>query len=744
MQKADLVNSNRSSLSLETTNNGGNIFNLDPNLLPVSTSSAPLAAAVGGDQTLLTVASNKQYTGSTAIVVDPNLNVAGTANLNGARVIIGGFVAAKDELGVFGQTGTSGNLTGGIAWSYNDTTGVLSLDGDSTVANYQAALRSITYTNATPTDPGTARTIRFSLGKLLSNPENGHFYEFVSGTQNKGIAWTAARDAAGATNNTYFGRKGYLATITNDTEQQFVQQRVTGNGWIGAADATTEGTWQWVTGPESGTTFWNGAANGSVVPGQYANWDIANLEPNNNAGGTGAPTPPVENYAHIIGNSGAGNIGKWNDLPDDREYGSGVEAFEPEGYIVEYGGLAGDTTQSIAGNVAINFSSATLNNPVTTPDFNNDGNPDLLWRNYRTSGGASGQNAVWVLDYNQAATENKFPLIENPGTKFITPTTDPKWQVEGLFDVNKDGITDIFWRNYGTGADKGKNAIWIMKNDPTTGIDVDLTKTDDFSFITTVTDTNWVIEGVADLDKDGNANILWRNYGNGQNAIWEVDYNDAPATPAGRFTLNTAETKFITPVADTNWTIEGWSNMNSEDTTPDIVWRYNGAGADQGKNAVWKLSNTPSTATPYFNPATDSYFITTVADQKWEIEDVIDFDKDGIGDILWRNYGTGADKGKNAVWGMTAGADYNPAKTDFITPVAEISWEIEGVADYTRDGIPDIVWRNYATGENSIWGMQITGGKVAIDLTKTSFITPTPVSDLAWEIEGPSPTNEIL
>jgi hypothetical protein len=717
-------------------------YGVDPNTLQSTSpssfrASVPEAAAVGGDQTLITVANSKNYAGATALAVDPNLNVAGTANLDGARVLIGGFVAAKDELGVSGQTGTSGTLASGITWSYDDTTGVLSLDGSSSTANYQAALRSITYTNATPTDPGAARTIRFSLGKLLSNPVNGRFYEFVpadGSSATRGISWTAARDAAGAANNTYFGRKGYLATITSDTEQQFVQQRVTGNGWIGANDATTEGVWKWETGPEAGTTFWNGTATGSVATGQYANWDTANEEPNNitnaNTGANG------EDYAHIVGNATAGNIGKWNDLPDDQDYPGELSPYQPQGYIVEYGGSTGDSTQSIAGSVAINFGGTTLNNPITAPDFNNDGNPELLWRNYKPSGGDSGKNAAWVLDYNQSAPDNKFPLNLQT-TKFITPTTDPNWDVEGLFDVNKDGITDLFWRNYTT----GENAIWVMKNDGS-GIDVDLNKS---RFLTTVTDTKWVIEGVADLDGDGNANILWRNYRDGKNAIWEVDYNDTPATPEARFTLNTAETQFITQVADTNWTIEGWSDM-SGDKTPDIVWRYNGAGADQGKNAVWKLSNTPSTATPYFNPATDSYFITTVSDRNWEIEDVIDFDGDGIGDILWRNYGTGADKGKNAIWGMTSGGDYNPAKTGFIDPVADTSWEMEGVADYTKDGIPDIVWRNYGTGvdkgKNAIWGMQKdAAGKVVIDLTKTSFITG--VDDTAWEVEGPSPNNDL-
>ncbi|BAZ41077.1 hypothetical protein NIES4101_70390 [Calothrix sp. NIES-4101] len=683
---------------------------------PISATS-PVPAAVGGDQTLTTFASSKNYTGS-SIIVDPNVAIIGTSNLDGARVLIGGFVSAKDDLGISGQTGTTGTI-GNINWSYDDTKGILSLDGSDTVANYQTVLRSVTYTNVDTANPGDARTITFSLGKLLSNPDNGHFYEFKSSV---GISWTDADAAADNTDNKYFGRQGYLATITSQVEQDFIQQKLVGNGWIGASDSGEQTVWKWVTGPETGTIFWRGTGNGVPESGRYSNWQTG--EPDNDTN---------EDYAHIIANPNAGTVGKWNDLPNSGTTGD----FQPQGYIVEYGGLLGDNILTISGNVTINFGGASLNNPTTTPDFNNDGNPELLWRNYTESGGDSGKNSVWFLNYNAGGGANLFTL-DNAKTKFIT-AAEAGWEIEGLFDVNQDGITDIFWRNYGTGADQGKNSVWIMKNDPTSGIDVDITKS---GFLTTVADTDWELEGVNDVDKDGNANLLWRNYRTGENAIWEVVYNSNATNPAELFTLDSTETKFITTSPDTNWTIEGWSDM-SGDGTPDIVWRnYN-----TGENVIWKLNAATKTAAtnPYFDPATDDYSITTVADTDWEIEDVIDFDKDGIGDILWRKYGTKTDKGNNAIWVMNSGGDYNAAKTDFITPVPDTNWEMEGVADYTKDGTPDIVWRYYGTGadrgKNAIWGMQITGGKLAIDLAKTSFITP--VTDLGWEVEGPSPNNDL-
>jgi hypothetical protein len=62
----------------------------------------------------------------------------------------------------------------------------------------------------------------------------------------------------------------------------------------------------------------------------YANW--AGGEPNNCCEG--------EHYAHFL------SEGTWNDLPN---------AGNVSGYVVEYGGMAGDPTIQISGNVTVSF-----------------------------------------------------------------------------------------------------------------------------------------------------------------------------------------------------------------------------------------------------------------------------------------------------------------------------------------------------------------------------------------------------
>ncbi|MDP1886303.1 MAG: tandem-95 repeat protein [Polaromonas sp.] len=103
---------------------------------------------------------------STPVVIDSGITVSDVdnTNLTGATVSIGsGFATGQDVLGFT----TMGSITG----SYNATTGVLTLSGTATVAQYQAALRSVTYTNTSDTPSTAARTINYVVndGQALNN-----------------------------------------------------------------------------------------------------------------------------------------------------------------------------------------------------------------------------------------------------------------------------------------------------------------------------------------------------------------------------------------------------------------------------------------------------------------------------------------------------------------------------------------------------------------------------------------------
>lgn len=105
------------------------------------------------------------FSEGTPVAIDTALILSdsNSANMESASVSISGnFHSGQDVLSFTNQNGISG--------SYNSGTGVLTLSGTSSLANYQAALRSVTYSNSSD-EPNTAsRTISFVVSDgSLSN-----------------------------------------------------------------------------------------------------------------------------------------------------------------------------------------------------------------------------------------------------------------------------------------------------------------------------------------------------------------------------------------------------------------------------------------------------------------------------------------------------------------------------------------------------------------------------------------------
>jgi hypothetical protein len=164
---------------------------------------------------------------------------------------------------------------------------------------------------------------------------NNRYYQYIPAAN---ITFTNA--LAQAQTQTLRGATGYLVTITTEAENDFIKDKVNAqNVWIGASDAAAEGVWLWVSGPETGTQFWQGgtAAQGgfATAPYFYASW--ATNQPDN-AGSR-------ENYGST---NFRGTIGAWNDLPLN---GANIV----QGYLVEYsepvGGWTGVSQQLVAATV---------------------------------------------------------------------------------------------------------------------------------------------------------------------------------------------------------------------------------------------------------------------------------------------------------------------------------------------------------------------------------------------------------
>ncbi len=229
---------------------------------------------------------------------------------------------------------TLGGVNPNINSSWNPSEGILVLIGPATSTEFEYAIKHVFF-ETTQTIFTQDRQFSINLGNANYLPSTGHYYFYVA---NAGITWTQARDAAAT--QTYFGLQGYLATITSAEESQLAGEQSAGTGWIGGNDAEVEGTWKWVTGPESGTIFWQGTANGSAPNGEYAFW---NTQEPNDAGG--------EDYAHIT-SPNIGILGSWNDLSVTGDTNPNSD-YHPQGYIVEFGGMPGDPEINLSASSTI-------------------------------------------------------------------------------------------------------------------------------------------------------------------------------------------------------------------------------------------------------------------------------------------------------------------------------------------------------------------------------------------------------
>ena len=291
-------------------------------LLPVFGFSQATSVSLG---TSSTTALSSTY--NTWTKVDPNLTLTANGTITGFRVQISQTYTSGDQLR------STVTLPSGVSSSFNTTTGVLIFSGSTTATNWESVLRGVEFKSTTSTCYALQRRVTFVAGTVFYNPLTEHFYEYVSGN----TSWTSSY--TNASNKSYFGRVGYLATVLSEAENNFIWKLMANDAWFGASDdynyintakgttffasqSAAEGKWHWVTGPEKGQNFSNGnTPSTTLVSGMYHKW--AGGEPN----GT----------SEAFGQFYSSNSGQWNDLANSTL----------PGYICEYGDMPGDITTSV-------------------------------------------------------------------------------------------------------------------------------------------------------------------------------------------------------------------------------------------------------------------------------------------------------------------------------------------------------------------------------------------------------------
>ena len=269
---------------------------------------------------------------------------------------------------------------------------------------------------------------------------------------------------------------------------------------------------------------------------------------------------------------------------------------------------------------------------------------DVFWRN------GDGTNAIWHFT---GASPTQLVAAFPPGVE----TT---WQPIGTGDVNGDGVPDVVWLEGAT----GQVAIWLMASPAIVGF---------ATFPASVGATSgWTPAGIADVDGDGRADLLWRNSVTGQLLVWYFSLTGAVAS---------THDYGIVPLPHE---LRGLGDVNA-DGTADLVWFR----PSDGQVTIWKMAPDHS-----FTAA----FPGAVGAGSWRPYRIGDFDGDGKADVFWRNDASGA----TAAWYLDGGVI---ADTDFFVSVPIAQWNLGTTGDFDKDGHADLMWHAPASGNVVRWLM---------------------------------------
>ncbi|MEH6405950.1 MAG: T9SS type B sorting domain-containing protein [Leeuwenhoekiella sp.] len=381
----------------------------------------------------LTAQGENIYCAGEQINIVTNFEISDPDDITIAAVYIQistGYSRGNDQLTL---TGNHPN----IETIWDEASGKLTIQGENSQAvgldAITAAVKDVVFeNNATPTGE---RYFSITIGDANYLPSTGHFYLYIL---DNGVTWTDAKIAA--ENTMYYGLKGYLATLLSADEAQLCGKQAGGSGWIGGSDAETEGVWKWVTGPEAGTVFWNGAANGSSP--NFAFWNTN--EPNN---------LDDEDYAHITAPD-VGIYGSWNDLHNT---GENDPTASPKGYIAEYGGSDGDPEINISATTHLVFpqiSSITENEscgPGSVQLSAQGTAGKIYWFDTASGGSPIAEGETFTTP--QLSQSKDYYALAAPDScytgsrKIVTATINEYSQVEPemtLFNCDEDGNPDRY------------------------------------------------------------------------------------------------------------------------------------------------------------------------------------------------------------------------------------------------------------------------------------------------------------
>ncbi|MEQ1877683.1 MAG: VCBS repeat-containing protein [Bdellovibrionia bacterium] len=232
-------------------------------------------------------------------------------------------------------------------------------------------------------------------------------------------------------------------------------------------------------------------------------------------------------------------------------------------------------------------------------DIAGDSTPDLLWQNTYT-----GQIAYWQMSGTQSSGGG---LFQHPSNT----TALLSWRLVGAFDLNRDNHPDLVWQH----RPSGQIAYWLMNRQTPVGGGVIAGTESGLQ--------RWRLASVYDLNRDGQADLVWQDRVTGHIAYWYL--NNLVSTARVVFPGSVAALQYfkLAAIADLNHDGQG-----------DLIWQ----NRTDGSVAYWHM---------YGVNAIDGGVLNTTPGLGWRLAGASDVNADGWVDLLWQERGG---TGKIAYW----------------------------------------------------------------------------------------------
>ena len=230
-------------------------------------------------------------------------------------------------------------------------------------------------------------------------------------------------------------------------------------------------------------------------------------------------------------------------------------------------------------------------------------------------------------------------------------------------------LSGVFFQN----AQTGQIALWNMSGQTVTGGRV----------VNLTPASNWKLVAEADMNADGQTDLIFQNALSGQVAVWYMN---------GVTVIGSA---LVPASPGANWQVAGAGDFNG-DGQVDLIFQ----NSQSHQVAVWFLNGTTLIGGGLVNAAPAA---------GWSVVAVADIAGTGRRDVVFQNDASG----QIAYWTVT-GQTVTAATT--LPTIPGANYRVVGFTDLNGDNNPDLVFQNTQNGQMAVWylnGFLFQGGGAA-------------------------------